>query len=146
MKNFKGYEINLAEEAIIVTKKFSKAAGSIHSDEYKTLLTLRKDFPDFKIKIKTIEKRESKVTYSGLSIYKMKAAISHITQNKECVSLFEKYIEVYKGQKGKYATLKKLFLDKYKEEYNALDPSAMAEIDKLAKEYEEAENSGNTAA
>lgn len=146
MKNIKGYEINLAEETIIITKKFNKAAGLINSDEYKMLLTLRKDFPDFKIKIKAIEKRENKVTYSGLSIYKMKAAISYITQNKDNVTLFEKYIEVYRGQKGKYATLKKLFLDKYKEQYNALDASAMAEIDKIAKEYEEAEANENTAA
>ena len=69
----------------------------------------------------------------------MKAAISYITNNEEAVKLFEKYVEVYKGQKGKYATLKKLFLDKYKEEYNALNATDMVEIDRLVKEYEEAE-------
>lgn len=140
MKNTKGYEINLEAGKIIVTRKFSKAAGVVGSDEYNTLVTLRKDFADFDIVMKAIEKKENKTSYSGLSVIKMKAAISYMTKNnEEAVSLFEKYIEVYKGQKGKYATLKKLFLDKYKEEYNALNAADMVEIDRLVKEYEEAE-------
>jgi hypothetical protein len=104
---------------------------------------LRKDFQDFTIKIKAIEKKENKVAYSGLSIYKMKAAIEYITKDKEAVEAFEKYIQVYKGQKGKYATLKKLFLDNYKEEYNALKIADMAEVDRIAKEYADM---GKTAA
>ncbi len=139
MKNTKGYEINFETKEIIITKAFQKAAGIVNTDEYRDLVTLRKDFGDFAIKVKTIEKKENKVSYNGLSVYKMKAAISYITNNEEAVKLFEKYVEVYKGQKGKYATLKKLFLDKYKEEYNALNATDMVEIDRLVKEYEEAE-------
>ena len=101
---------------------------------------MRKDFADFDIIMKTIEKKENKTSYSGLSIIKMKAAISYMTKDdKEAVSLFEKYVEVYKGQKGKYATIKKLFLDKYKKDYNALSATDMVEIDRIVKEYEEAE-------
>lgn len=139
MKNTKGYEINLTDGEIIITRKFSKSAGIVGSDEYNTLLILRKDFPDFNIVMKSIEKKENKVSYSGLSVTKMKAAISYITRDEEAVNLFERYIEVYKGQKGKYATLKKLFLDKYKEKYNALSSADMVEIDRLVKEYEKAE-------
>ena len=139
MKNTKGYAINFETKEIIITKAFQKAAGIVNTDEYRDLVTLRKDFGDFAIKVKTIEKKENKVSYNGLSVYKMKAAISYITNNEEAVKLFEKYVEVYKGQKGKYATLKKLFLDKYKEEYNALNATDMVEIDRLVKEYEEAE-------
>ncbi len=73
----------------------------------------------------------------------MKAAIEYITKDKEAVEAFEKYIQVYKGQKGKYATLKKLFLDNYKEEYNALKIADMAEVDRIAKEYADM---GKTAA
>ncbi len=68
----------------------------------------------------------------------MKAAISYISKSEEEVKLFEKYVKIYEGQKGKYATLKKLFLDKYKTQYNALKADEMAKIDGLAKEYEEA--------
>lgn len=144
MKNTKGYEINFETKEIIITKAFQKAAGIVNTDEYRDLVTLRKDFGDFAIKVKTIEKKENKVSYNGLSVYKMKAAISYITNNEEAVKLFEKYVEVYKGQKGKYATLKKLFLDKYKEEYNALNATDMVEIDRLVKEFEEAEKAAET--
>lgn len=144
MKNTKGYEINFETKEIIITKAFQKAAGIVNTDEYRDLVTLRKDFGDFAIKVKTIEKKENKVSYNGLSVYKMKAAISYITNDEEAVKLFEKYVEVYKGQKGKYATLKKLFLDKYKEEYNALNATDMVEIDRLVKEFEEAEKVAET--
>ena len=144
MKNSKGYVINFETKEIIITKAFQKAAGIVNTDEYRDLVILRKDFGDFAIKVKTIEKKENKVSYNGLSVYKMKAAISYITNNEEAVKLFEKYVEVYKGQKGKYATLKKLFLDKYKEEYNALNATDMVEIDRLVKEFEEAEKAAET--
>lgn len=145
MKNTKGYEINFETKEIIITKAFQRAAGIVNTDEYRDLVTLRKDFGDFAIKVKTIEKKENKVSYNGLSVYKMKAAISYITNDEEAVKLFEKYVEVYKGQKGKYATLKKLFLDKYKEEYNALSATDMVEIDRLVKEFEEEEKAAETA-
>lgn len=136
MNNTKGYEINLATNEIILTKRFEKAASIYGSDEYIILTGLRKDFSDFSFRLKTIEKKENKVSYSGLSVYKMKAAIFYITNDKAAVETFEKYIKVYDGQKGKYATLKKLFLNTYKESYNALTADNMAEIDCLAKEYE----------
>ena len=88
MKNTKGYEINFETKEIIITKAFQKAAGIVNTDEYRDLVTLRKDFGDFAIKVKTIEKKENKVSYNGLSVYKMKAAISYITNNEEAVKLF----------------------------------------------------------
>lgn len=145
MKNTKGYEINFETKEIIITKAFQKAAGIVNTDEYRDLVTLRKDFGDFAIKLKTIEKKENKVSYNGLSVYKMKAAISYISKSEEEVKLFEKYMEIYEGQKGKYATLKKLFLDKYKAQYNVLKADEMAKIDGLAKEYEEADKAKKAA-
>ena len=138
MKNTKGYDIKFEAKEIVITKKFEKAANVYGSDEYKVMIGLRKDFTDFKITIKTIEKKDNKVSYSGLTVYKMKAAILFITGDKNTVELFERYENVYEGQQGKYSTLKKLFLDKYKEGYKSLSVADMAEVDKLAREYEAA--------
>lgn len=138
MKNTKGYDIKFEAKEIVITKKFEKAANVYGSDEYKVMIGLRKDCPDFKITIKTIEKKDNKVSYSGLTVYKMKAAILFITGDKNTVELFERYENVYEGQQGKYSTLKKLFLDKYKEGYKSLSVADMAEVDKLAREYEAA--------
>lgn len=116
MNNSKGYEINFETKEIIITKKFSKAAGVIDSDAYKIMLALRKDFADFAIKTKAIEKKENKVSYKGLSIDEMKRFIT-ANRSKEEQDLFVKVLELQEGKKGKYAIIKKWFLDNYKEIY-----------------------------
>lgn len=126
MNNTKGYAINFVAREIIITKRFSKAAGVIDSDAYKTMLALRKDFPDFKITIKPIEKKENKVTYKGLSIEEMKRFIT-ANRDKEEQELFEKILKLQEGKKGKYATVKKWFLDNYKNIYTT-------ELEELSKE------------
>lgn len=116
MNNTKGYEINFETKEIIITKRFSKAAGVINSDEYKVMLALRKDFTDFTIKTKTIEKKENKVSYKGLSIEEMKRFIA-ANRSQEEQALFDKILRLQEGKKGKYAVVKKWFLDNYKEVY-----------------------------
>ena len=127
MNNTKGYEINYAAKEIIITKKFNKAAGIIDSDEYKIMLALRKDFADFSIKTKSIEKKENKVSYKGLSIEEMKRFIA-ANRSKEEQELFEKILKLQEGKKGKYATVKKWFLDNYKEIYT----TELEELSKVA--------------
>ena len=48
----KGINFNHAEKEIIITKAFEKAANVIGSTEYKELVKVRKDFPDYSIKRK----------------------------------------------------------------------------------------------
>ena len=127
MNNTKGYEINYAAKEIIITKKFNKAAGIIDSAEYKIMLALRKDFADFSIKTKSIEKKENKVSYKGLSIEEMKRFIA-ANRSKEEQELFEKILKLQEGKKGKYATVKKWFLDNYKEIYT----TELEELSKVA--------------
>lgn len=127
MNNTKGYEINYAAKEIIITKKFNKAAGIIDSVEYKIMLALRKDFADFSIKTKSIEKKENKVSYKGLSIEEMKRFIV-ANRSKEEQELFEKILKLQEGKKGKYATVKKWFLDNYKEIYT----TELEELSKVA--------------
>lgn len=116
MKNSKGYEINFAAKEIIITKKFSKAAGIVGSEEYLAMVTLRKDFEDFSIKIKSIEKKENKVSYKGLSIDEMRRFLKN-NKEQEDLDPFEKILELQEGKRGKYAIVKKWFLDNYKESY-----------------------------
>lgn len=126
MNNTKGYAINFVAKEIIITKRFSKAAGVIDSDAYKIMLSLRKDFPDFEIVIKPIEKKENKVTYKGLSIEEMNRFIT-ANRSEEEQELFKKILKLQEGKKGKYATVKKWFLDNYKEIYTT-------ELEELSKE------------
>lgn len=125
MNNTKGYEINYAAKEIIIKKKFNKAAGVIDSVEYKIMIALRKDFADFTIKTKAIEKKENKVSYKGLSIDEMKRFIT-ANRSVEEQELFTKILKLQEGKKGKYATVKKWFLDNYKKIYTT-------ELEELSK-------------
>ena len=111
----KGYEINFADKKIIITKKFSKAAGIYDSDEYKILCGLRKDFPDFSVTAKTIEKNKNKTSYKGLTIDEMKRFMLKRPQNEQ--EQFEKVIELKNDKKCQYASIKKWFLYMYKDEF-----------------------------
>lgn len=133
MKNTRNYTINFAAKEIIVTKKFNKAAGVYGSAEYVIMTGLMKDFPEFTITVREIDKKENKVSYEGLTIYKMQAVVEFVA-DKESSELFQKQIKVYEGEKGKYATIKKLFLNSYKEAYQNLSVEEMADVDSLAKE------------
>lgn len=133
MKNTREYTINFAEKEIIVTKKFYKAANIYGSDAYEIMTGLVKDFPEYTITAKTIDKKENKVSYSGLTVYKMQAAVQVIA-GVEKAEFFQKQAKVYEGEKGKYATVKKIFLTSYKEKYKKLTIDEMVEVDRIAKE------------
>lgn len=116
MNNTRNYTINFETEEIIITKKFGKAASQFGSAEYKIMQQLRKEFAGFKMVYKTIEKKEDKESYKGLSIKEMERFIT--TRSEEEVQLFKKVVAVAENKQGKYAIIKKWFLDNYKDAYN----------------------------
>lgn len=123
------YTINFEAEEIIITKKFGKAASQIGTPEIKVMQQLRKEFTGFSFVYKTIEKKENKKSYKGLSIDEMKRFISNRTDEE--MDMFEKVLELASNRQGKYAVVKKWFLDNYKEAY-------ATEIEKI-KENKESE-------
>ncbi len=123
------YTINFEAEEIIITKKFGKAASQIGTPEFKVMQQLRKEFTGFSFVYKTIEKKENKKSYKGLSIDEMKRFISNRTDEE--MDMFEKVLELASNRQGKYAVVKKWFLDNYKEAY-------ATEIEKI-KENKESE-------
>lgn len=133
------FTINAAAKEIIITKKFEKAANIIGSNEYKDLVTLMKDFPEFSIKVKEIKTKKGKKTYNGLTLDEMRRFIR--TRNEEELLMFEKVVAIAKHKKGSYAITKKWFLNKYKEAYEKeLEALKLEkEIDVIENEIEENE-------
>ena len=133
------YTINAAKKEIIITKKFEKAANVIGSNEYKDLVTLMKDFPEFSIKVKEIKKKANKKTYNGLTLDEMRRFIG--TRSEEELILFERVVVIAKHKKGSYAITKKWFLNKYKEAYDKeLEALKLEmEMDELENELEDIE-------
>ncbi|MBR6664523.1 MAG: hypothetical protein IKL22_02260 [Lachnospiraceae bacterium] len=129
----KGYNVDLVEKKIVITKAFAKAAGVYGTAEFEAFVGLRNAFPDFKIEYKDITKNKDKVSYSGLSISKMRAFMQ-MKHGEEALVSFDKFVRAHEGEKGKYAVVKKAFLNMYKEEYNALTTDEVMELDILASE------------
>lgn len=117
MKKTTNYTINFETEEIIITKKFGKAASQIGTPEFKIMKELRKEFTGFSIVYKTIEKNENKKSYKGLTIEQMTTFISGLSTEEQ--EMFKKVVEVASNRQGKYAIIKKWFLDNYKEAYDS---------------------------
>ena len=116
MSKTTNYTINFETEEIIITKKFAKASQDLSSAEFKVMQQLRKEFVGFKFVLKTIEKKENKKSYKGLSIEEMKRFISNQTEAEQ--EMFEKVLAVAANKQGRYAIIKKWFLDNYREAYS----------------------------
>lgn len=111
-----GYTINFEKEEITITKKFGKAASKFGTPEFDIIQKLRKEFTGYSFTYKTIEKKENKKSYKGLTIDEMKRFISNRTEKEQ--EMFEKVLTVAANRQGKYAIIKKWFLDNYKEAYS----------------------------
>ena len=114
-----GVSFNHAAKEIIITKAFEKAANKIGSTEYNELVKIRRDFPDYTIRRKEIAKKDNKKSFKGLTVEEMRRFLSTIGEAD--VKLFEKVCEIAEGKQGKYAVIKKWFLNNYKEAYEKAD-------------------------
>ena len=134
-----GVTFNHAAKEIIITKAFEKAANKVGSTEYNELVKIRKDFPEYTIRRKEIEKNTSKQSHKGLTVKEMKRFIS--TRDEKEVALFERVCEIAENKQGKYAVIKKWFLNNYKDEYEKEieNLKLVAELEEIAAAVEENE-------
>lgn len=132
-----GVSFNHAAKEIIITKAFEKAANKIGSTEYNELVKIRRDFPDYTIRRKEIAKKDNKKSFKGLTVEEMRRFLSTIGEAD--VKLFERVCEIAEGKQGKYAVIKKWFLNNYKEAYEKeLENLKLEkELDELAAELED---------
>ena len=120
MKN-NGYKIDYTENTIIVTKNFLKRAGVIGSEEYTELVKVRKDFPDFEIVQREINKKEGKKTYGKLTYKVMEQFIMNAEEKNEVASVlaeFKRVQQLSKVKSGPYAYVKTWFLKRYENEFS----------------------------
>ena len=123
MKQTHNYEVNFAEQKIIVTKKFAKAAGVIGSTQYKELAQIRHDFPDFTIELREIKRKEGKRTYGKLTYQAMEDFITEFEEENAPAILdeLERMKALSKAYAGKYAFVKTWFLNRYKDVFKQED-------------------------
>lgn len=113
------YEIDIINSKIIMSKKFYKAASiSVNSPEYKTLIQLRNDNPDFAFELREIKKKDGKKTYRNLTYDNMRNyIIVREGENSSILKEFDKTVKLSQSHAGSYAYVKTWFLNKYKDEF-----------------------------
>lgn len=104
------FVVDFAENAIIATKTTLKRAGVPNSPEYKLLMKLMKQNPDFKVIEKEIKKSEGKTTYKGLSKAFIEKYLSIQENAEELSRQYNKTLEL-----GKFPQTRKWFLDTFKD-------------------------------
>jgi hypothetical protein len=71
----KNIVVNFESETIELTKNFSKRAGVVGSPEYRTLVEVKREFPDYTLCIKPTHSHYTPSPYSRLTYADMEATI-----------------------------------------------------------------------
>lgn len=112
--------INNKARTIEMTKKFEKAASRFGSDEYKMLQEARKDYPTYKVAVKT-STAKSKESFKGLTYEYMEKYIAARDENKSIMAEFEMLraisdeAEAALAEASSYGEIKKWFFEKFPE-------------------------------
>ena len=106
MKNL--FAVNFAENTIVASKTTLKKASIPNSPEYKELMELVKQMPDFTITEKKIKKSASKKTYEGLNKNFIMQYLSIQNNAEELKKQYEKAAEL-----GKFPLVRKWFLNTF---------------------------------
>lgn len=113
--------INNKARTIEMTKKFEKAARRFGSDEYKMLQEARKDYPTYKVVVKT-STAKSKESFKGLTYeYMEKYIAAHDDEDKTIMADYEMLratsdeAKTVLAEASSYGEIKKWFFEKFPE-------------------------------
>ena len=124
------YEVDFINSKIILTKKFYKAATTLNSPEYTTLMQLRRDNPGFAVELREIKKKEGKQSYRNLTYKHMEEYIIALEgEMSENLKELEQVKKLSKVQAGPYAYVKTWFLKKYGDAFKSEDEAPAAKPD-----------------
>lgn len=115
------FKLNHADETIELTKQFAKASGKYNSEEYKLLMEVKKDFPNYKIVVKDTPKRkQSKDSFKGLTYDYMERYIQKQGNDEEILKAFNELRKKENTndkltERATYGEIKKWFLNTFPE-------------------------------
>lgn len=116
----KAIRIDFEKNEVVMTRKFAAAASDPHTKEYKILQDVLNTYEGINVRRHTIKKNPNKECYKGLTYDYMREYIrSHEAKANVESALAELedmiYISKCHSNGFRYPTIKKWFLDKYKE-------------------------------
>ena len=102
---------------IEMDRTFAKNAENTMSEEYQHLQSVRRDYPKYKVKVKTIKKNKNKKSYQGLDYPYMRWYIQKYDKmnGTSQLAVLEHKIDIAKCHKNGYPKIKSWFLEQYPE-------------------------------
>ena len=97
---------------LTISKAFQKKASIYGTEEYKTVLAFRKDYPNLKIVVKT-KKGNEKAADDRLTFTKMHDFIKLCANSDERLAVYDRVFALSKCQRSPYAYVKRWFLENY---------------------------------
>ena len=76
-------KVDFENKVIYMNRIFAKEAANAKSDEYRQLQEVRKDYPDYPVKIRTIKKQPLKESYKGLTYDFMENYMNNLIESSE---------------------------------------------------------------
>lgn len=113
-------KIDHKERQLVMSREFAKYANNTMSEEYAHLQAVRKDYPLYKVVLRTIRRNENKECYKGLTYEYMESYILTHGNHEERMKIFREYEEMRliaqcHSKTFRYPTIKAWFLEKYPE-------------------------------
>lgn len=113
-------KIDMNNKTIIMDRTFAKKAEDTRSDEYIHLQEVRKDYPDYLVKTRTIRHCSGKKTYKGLTYEYMERYILSHGSDAEVQEVLSEYRDLREiarchGKGEGYPVIKQWFLARYPE-------------------------------
>ena len=113
----KPYEMNHIDHIITLSESFMRKAGILNSPEYKELLKLRRDWPDYKLQKASSEKKSKRnkvLKYEVMREY-IKSVESTKEEAEKVLEEMEKIRTLSKVQANPYKFVHDWFISRYPE-------------------------------
>ena len=107
------FSYDFTRKAIVASKTTIKKTRNPENPEYKVLMRMLAEHPDFCVAEKKIDKKDGKQTYKGLTFTRMADYIQMQANSKDEIKKYEAVRRIAKIKGSEYALTKKWFLNTY---------------------------------
>ena len=104
------YNFDAINTVLTITKDFARKASQLNSPEYKTMLQLRRDYPNLEIVMREGTKKQAA---SGISFKQMEEFIKQCRDSESRMGTYERVKALSRVQRSPYKYVKNWFLTNY---------------------------------
>lgn len=104
------YNFDAINTVLTITKDFARKASQLNSPEYKTMLQLRRDYPNLEIVMREGTKKQAA---SGITFKQMEGFIEQCRDAANRLATYKRVKALSKVQRSPYKYVKEWFLNNY---------------------------------